>query len=232
MVETPERALVIIPHPDDAEGWCGGTVAKWAREGTRVFYVLCTDGGKGSTDPEITPEQLSEIREQEQIDAASVLGVKDVVLLHHPDGELEDTREFRKELVRAIRQFQPDVILCPDPYRRISHWHRDHRITGQVAADAAFPYARDHLHFHELYRDEHLETHKTGALLFWAPDVPDTFIDIADVIDTKVKAYLCHVSQIRPGRDVEGFIRERSRQSAEGSEYEYAESFRKVDFRR
>ena len=233
MDETPGRVLVVIPHPDDAEGWCGGTVASWVKDGAHVFYVLCTDGSKGTDDPEMSPERLSQIREKEQLEAASTLGVEDVVLLRHPDGELEDTQEFRKELVRAIRRFQPDVILCPDPYRRSSHWHRDHRIAGQVAADAAFPYARDHLHFQELYRDEGLETHKTGTILFWAPDIADTHVDIGGHIDTKARALLCHRSQTK-GRTVEEAVerlQERASQAAAGSRLDYAESFRKVEFR-
>ena len=234
MVETPERALVVIPHPDDAEGWCGGTVAKWVKDGAAVFYVLCTDGGKGSNDPEMPPERLAQIREKEQFDAANSLGVKEVVCLRHPDGELEDNRELRKELVRAIRRFRPDIILCPDPYRRSSSWHRDHRITGQSAADAAFPYARDILHFNELYKDEGLEPHKTGMILFWAPDTADVWIDIGGHIDDKAQAMACHVSQVskRPDRDVGESMRERGRQGAEGSDLEFAEAFRKIEFRR
>ena len=234
MDDIPGRVLVVIPHPDDAEGWCGGTVAGWIKGGARVFYVLCTDGSKGADDPEMSPQALAQIREKEQLDAASVLGVEEVVLLRHPDGELEDTQEFRKELVRAIRRFQPDVMLCPDPYRRKSHWHRDHRIAGQVAADAAFPYARDHLHFQELYRDEGLSTHKVGTVLFWAPDTPDVHVDVAEHIDTKAKALLCHRSQYRGRTEEEAVerLRERARQSAEGTDLVYAEAFRKVEFRR
>ena len=47
MIDRPGRALVVVPHPDDAEAWCGGTVAKWVRNGAEVDYVLCTDGAKG-----------------------------------------------------------------------------------------------------------------------------------------------------------------------------------------
>ena len=234
MLETPERVLVVVPHPDDAEGWCGGTVAKWIERGSEVFYVLCTDGGKGSDDPDIGSKDLAAIREKEQIDAASSLGVKEVVLLHHPDGELEDTPEFRKELVRAIRRFRPDVLLCPDPYRRSSYWHRDHRIAGQVAADAAFPYARDHLHFRDLFTEEGLQPHKTGMVLFWAADVPDTFVDVGDAIEKKLEALLCHESQFsgdRKGRAAE-FVHERARQAAEGLDFQHAEAFRKIEFRR
>ena len=234
MIETPGCALVVIPHPDDAEEWCGGTVAKWIKEGAEVYYVLCTDGSKGSNQPEMTSEKLAAIREKEQLDAASSLGVKEVMLLRHPDGELEDTKEFRKEIVRAIRRFRPDIVLCPDPYRRMSHWHRDHRISGLVTADASFPYARDHLHFQELFKEEGLEPHKTGMILFWAPDIPDTIVDISESIEMKIKALLCHNSQIsgRANRDVGDSVRERSSEAAQGSGFQYAEAFRKIEFRR
>ncbi len=234
MVDAPDTALVVIPHPDDAEGWCGGTIASWIIQGTDLYYVLCTDGSKGSDDPNTDPQKLAATREQEQLDAAAVLGVKEVVLLGHPDGELEDSPEFRREIVRAIRRFRPDVLLCPDPYRRAYHWHRDHRITGVVSADAAFPYARDYLHFLELYQEEGLEPHKTGMCLFWAPDVPDTFVDISETLDMKAKALGCHESQMskRPERDVAASVRERASAAAQGSDYEYAEAYRKLEFRR
>ena len=111
MEETPERVLVVTPHPDDAEIWCGGTVAKWVKEGAEVHYVLCTDGSKGTDRPGVTSEQLGATREQEQVQAAWLLGVEDVVMLHHPDGELEDTPEFRKQIVRQIRRVQPQVVI-------------------------------------------------------------------------------------------------------------------------
>ena len=137
MEEIPQRVLVVTPHPDDAEIWCGGTVARWINGGAEVHYVLCTSGGRGSDQPGVTSEDLARTREGEQMNAAKVLGVKNVVMLHRPDGELEDSREFRKELVREIRRVRPDVVLSTEPYRRNLAWHRDHRITGQVAAPAA-----------------------------------------------------------------------------------------------
>ena len=176
MDETPQKVLVVTPHPDDADFWCSGTVAKWIADGATVRYVLCTDGGKGTTDPDISSSDLSKIREQEQADAVEALGVQELVLLHHPDGSLEDNDEFRMELVRQIRQVQPDVVLCPEPYRKNLAWHRDHRIAGQVTLDAVFPCARDHLHFVELWRDEGLEPHKTGTILFWGTEEADTSI--------------------------------------------------------
>ena len=118
MDETPRRVLVVTPHPDDADFWCAGTVAKWIGGGATVRYVLCTDGGKGTTDPNVSSADLAKTRQKEQADAVESLGVQELVLLHHPDGGLEDNDEFRKELVRQIRQVQPDVVLCPEPYRR------------------------------------------------------------------------------------------------------------------
>ena len=61
MDETPQRVLVVVPHPEDAEFWCGGTVAKWIDEGAMVRYVLCTDGAKGATDPNVTSQELGVI---------------------------------------------------------------------------------------------------------------------------------------------------------------------------
>ena len=233
MDETPQRVLVITPHPDDADFWCSGTIAKWIGDGATVRYVLCTDGGKGTTDPNISSAELSKIREQEQADAAESLGVQELVLLHHPDGFLEDDAEFRKELVRQIRQVQPDVVLCPEPYRKNLAWHRDHRITGQVTLDAVFPCARDHLHFVELWRDEGLEPHKTGTILFWGTEQADTIIDISDSMDAKFKAVSAHQSQMdgRTAKEIEEFIKERAQVSEGGSGKEYVEAFRKITFR-
>ena len=233
MDESPKKVLVITPHPDDADFWCSGTIAKWLGDGATVRYVLCTDGGKGTTNPNISSADLSKLREQEQADAVEALGVQELVLLHHPDGSLEDDDELRRELVRQIRQVQPDVVLCPEPYRKNLAWHRDHRIAGQVALDAVFPCARDHLHFVELWRDEGLEPHKTPTMLFWGTENADTTIDITESMDAKIKAVAAHKSQMdgRSLKEIEEFVRERAQVSEGGSGKEYVEAFRKVTFR-
>lgn len=233
MDESPKKVLVITPHPDDADFWCSGTIAKWLGNGATVRYVLCTDGGKGTTDPNISSADLSKLREQEQADAVEALGVQELVLLHHPDGSLEDDDELRRELVRQIRQVQPDVVLCPEPYRKNLAWHRDHRIAGQVALDAVFPCARDHLHFVELWRDEGLEPHKTPTMLFWGTENADTTIDITESMDAKINAVAAHKSQMdgRSLKEIEDFVRERAQVSEGGSGKEYVEAFRKVTFR-
>ena len=233
MEETPQRVLVVIPHPDDAEFWCAGTVARWVSDGASVHYLLCTDGGKGTSDRNVTSEELAPIREREQQAAGDVLGVKDVTLLHHPDGELEDNSEFRKEIVREIRRIQPEVVVCPEPYRKNLAWHRDHRIAGQVALDAVFPCARDHLHFRELWEEEGLEPHKTGTVLFWGTESPDTHIDIGASIAVKVRAVMAHQSQMGELTETEvvEFVKDWAASAGADQDFQYAEAFRKVTFR-
>lgn len=238
----PERALVITPHADDAEVWAGGTIARWAHAGAEVHCVLCTDGSKGSDDPEIDPVALAAVRSREQLAAAKILGIANVVMLGHADGELEDTADFRKDLVRQIRLVKPNVVLTSEPYRRNMQWHRDHRIAGQVALDAVFPYARDHLHFGDLFANEGIEPHKTAAIMFWGSENPNAFVDIADDFETKVDAVMAHATQTRQRSrsDIQGFMRSRAAEAAQAAGVHpvepvagltLAEAFRRVTFR-
>ena len=231
MFDRPERAMLVIPHPDDAEGGVGGTVAKWVAEGTEVVFVLCTNGDKGTSDPEMTTEKLGAIREKEQAAAAECLGVKEVIYLRYGDGELDDTAKFRGELVRAIRKHRPDVVFCTDPFRQTFYLHRDHRISGQVTLDAVFPYARDFLHYHE-HIQEGLETHKVGDILMWGTEHPDTFIDISDTIDNKINALKKHASQVAgSGRDVDRFVKVNAQNQGQMANMPYAEGFKRIRFR-
>ncbi len=233
MEETPQRVLVVNAHPDDSEYWCAGTVCEWIQRGASVHYLLCTDGGKGSSDHEVKSQDLAAIREGEQEEAARILGVHEVVMLHHPDGELEDTSDFRKEIVREVRRVRPDVVICPEPYRMNLGWHRDHRIAGQVTLDAVFPFARDHLHFQELWEEEGLEPHKTGTVLFWGAEQPDTYVDISNSIGLKTQALMAHQTQVktRTESEVEEFVKEWAKTAGEGQDLQYGEAFRKVTFR-
>src|SRR5438876_5020092 len=103
VADVPDRAMVIFAHPDDAEIGSGGVVAKWVAAGCEVTYVLCTDGRAGTADRSLSPERLAEQRAAEQRAAADFMGVKHLVMLPYPDGGLEDSRELRADLVRAIR---------------------------------------------------------------------------------------------------------------------------------
>ena len=233
MEETPSRVLVVTPHPDDAESWCGGTVARWTRDGAEVHYVLCTDGGKGTFDRQASSEELAATREIEQRESARILGVKEVVALGYPDGELEDTSEFRKQLVRQIRLVRPDVVMCPEPYRKNLAWHRDHRIAGQVTIDAVFPCARDHLHFKELWEKEGLDPHKTGTVLLWGTEQANTHMNIGETLELKIQSVMVHRSQMwgRSEAEVAEFVKERATSAGVEQDWDYAEAFRKLTFR-
>jgi len=229
MVVKPAQVMVITPHPDDAEYGAAGTVARWVSEGRDVIYVVCTNGDKGTSDTSMKPETLVRIREQEQLAAARLLGVREVIFLRYPDQTLEDTPEFRKEIVRLIRMYQPETVVTVNPYRRYI-WHRDHRITGQVILDAVFPYARDFLAYPDLL-EQGLHPHKVKEMLFWGSEEPNHRSNITDTFDIKVAALRCHKSQIEnnPSPNLEQWLRQRHKTMAEGEDYELAEAFHRVE---
>ncbi|MFA7628940.1 MAG: PIG-L deacetylase family protein [Candidatus Dojkabacteria bacterium] len=223
------RILVIIPHPDDAEFGAAGTVARWVTEGKTVIYAVCTNGEKGTDDTRLKPEELAVIRKKEQIAAAKVLGVKDVIFLDYPDQGLEDTPEFRKNIVRLIRTYRPDTVITADPYRRYI-WHRDHRIAGQVVLDAVFPYARDFLSYPDLI-EQNLQPHKVREVMLWAAENPNYRIDITEYFDKKFTALACHKSQVGGHRlpEIKKRLRERAIMMAEKEDFELAEAFYRIE---
>ena len=233
MTETTTKVLVISPHPDDAEFGVAGTVVNWVREGKEVIYAVCTKGDKGTSDGSINPEDLANIREEEQQKAADLLGVKEVVFLRYPDQGLEDTSEFRKDIVRLIRRYRPMTVVTTDPYRRYI-WHRDHRITGQVVLDAIFPFARDHLSYPDLL-DEGLAPHKVQEILFWGTEEPNCCFDITNTAALKMAALRCHHSQMKEipsEQELEARLTERYKTMAEGYDFELGEAFHRVEILR
>jgi len=230
--QAPLRAIAVTPHPDDCEGGCGGTLSKWIQEsGTAGVVVLCTNGDKGTGDREMEPAELAGIREREQQEAADVMGANDVVFLSHPDGGLEDSMLFRSQLVREIRRHKPDVILCIDPYRSISHTHRDHRMSGQAAIDAAFTYAWNPQHFPDQITQEGLEPHMVKEAYLWGSETPDVFVDITDYLDTKAESLSRHASQMSADPVARAKrIRSWAAETGEKAGLIHAEGFRRIQF--
>jgi LmbE family N-acetylglucosaminyl deacetylase len=212
--QTPARVLGVFAHPDDAEFFAGGTLAKWAADGAEITLVLATSGDKGSSEPDMTSEKLAQLREEETRCAAEVLGVKDVVFLRHKDGELFPTLELRRDITRMIRLKKPDVVITLDPAR---FWyasgginHPDHRAIGAATLEAVFPTARDRLNFIELERDEGLETHKALTVYIAGTEQPTVIVDVTDHIETQVKALVEHKTQIKEPDKLYDRIFERS----------------------
>lgn len=227
-MSTPCDIMVVIAHPDDAEFGAAGSVARWTADGKAVVYVLCTSGEKGTSDRTITNDELARIRQQEQRQAAQLLGVKEVVFLGMADQQLEETPEFREEIVRLVRRFRPKIVISSDPYRRYL-WHRDHRIVGQVVMDALFPYARDHMAYPQML-DEGLEPHKVKEVLFFGAEETNYHIDISATFSQKVSALQCHASQVKELNigNLEQWLQKRCQRMAEGTSFTLAEAFHRV----
>lgn len=189
---TPARALAIGAHPDDVEIGAGATLAKWAAAGCRLLHVVCTDGSKGSWDPDEDLARLVLARQGEQREASRALGGQgDVVFLGWPDGELESGVRQRISVCAAIRRFCPDVVLGHDPWRRY-RLHPDHRHAGHLAVEGIVA-ARDP-HF---FPEQGLAHHRPSALLLWEADEPDHVEGVEGFADAKVAALLAHRSQLR-----------------------------------
>jgi LmbE family N-acetylglucosaminyl deacetylase len=198
----PSSVLVVMAHPDDAEFSAGGTLARWTAAGSKVTYCVCTDGDKGTSDPERDPREVAGQRIAEQRAAARVLGVEEVVFLGHPDGTLQPSLELRRDVVRVIRRVRPEAVLCPDPTRRFGPEyinHPDHRAIGEVTLDAIYPSARDPLVFPELVA-EGLEPHKVTQVFVANPSEITCVVDITSTLETKLEALRQHRSQITDDR--------------------------------
>jgi LmbE family N-acetylglucosaminyl deacetylase len=235
--EVPDTAMVVFAHPDDAEISSGGVVAKWVAAGCEVTYVLCTNGQAGTADRSMTPAALAKKRADEQQAAADFMGVRHVVMLGYPDGELEDTRQFRGDIVRAIRQYRPHTVLVHDPYRIKGFQHRDHRSAGIVTTDAVYPYARDHLHFAEHITRDGLQPHKVRELWYWGMDEPNVIVDVTDAIDRQIAALIRHESQVPgfnvpDGETIGQRLKKHAAEVANGYGFQYGAAFRRLLARR
>src|SRR5919107_2280467 len=228
---TPERALVVAAHPDDAEFGVGGTVARWVLEGAEVRYLIVTRGDKGSDDPDVDVPALVARRDEEQRAAAAVVGVTSVDFLDEPDGQVEPTLALRERITWAIRAFRPEIVMTHDPTVLFvnNEWvnHPDHRAVGQATVDAVFPTARDPLNFPE-HLASGLEAWKVAELYLWSTNEANQLVDIGDTIERKVAALGRHASQFRSFEEVARWVRRRSEELGERAGYRAAEGFRRV----
>ncbi len=224
------RAMVVVAHADDAEWGCAGTVARLCAEGWDVAYVICTDGSKGSDDPDMTVATLVKMREEEQREAARVLGLSRVFFLGYPDAYLESTLELRKDISRAIRAHRPDVLICMNPVRNLDGDgyidHPDHFASGDAAMGAVYPAARDRMTFPELLTEEGLEPHKVREVWVMGRTEPDHVIDVTNHIETAVAALRAHRSQVSP-ESADRYMKEWRRRDGTRIGVEYAEVFKR-----
>jgi LmbE family N-acetylglucosaminyl deacetylase len=220
--------LAFSPHPVDTEWGIAGTVASLIKQGKEVVYVIATNGDTGNSNPEMKPEVLAKIREGEQLAAAKILGVKEVVFLRHPDLGLEYTMDFRKEILRLLMEYRPQVVATCDPYQRYIS-NRDHRILGQIVMDSVWPTALSPNTFPDLIAKGY-QIHHVKEMWLWAPTEPNFRYDISETFDTKMAAFACHKTQ--QGEPFPEFVKrftEMAAAAAKGTEYKMAEHFHRLE---
>lgn len=236
--DEPYHIVVTAAHHDDIEFGAAGSVARWIREeGATVTYVIITDGGSGSNDPAVKRDQLVACRREEQLEAASIVGVSDVRFLGYPDGALEATLELRRDLTRIIRETKAYRVVCQDPttvFVRSQYInHPDHRAAGEATLYAVFPSAETRPVFPELLA-EGIEPHKIGELYMNLTPAATHFVDISGTIELKMKALGAHVSQIGAGEDFENgakkWVMQGNREGGKLVGVDYAEYFRVMKF--
>jgi LmbE family N-acetylglucosaminyl deacetylase len=226
----PERAMLLYAHPDDIEFSAGGTAAMWASNGCEVSYVLITDGNIGSHDKSLTPDELTTIRHAEQRAAAELAGVKRCIFMGYHDGLLEPTLQLRRELVKLIRRYRPNVVVCGDPR---SHFptdtyinHPDHRAAATAVVEAVFPASEMRLLYPE-FEQEGIMPHKPNYVYISGTSDANLFIDISEFVDIKIEALRKHMPSQFPEWDPEPTIRAWAKDVGSKVGYRYAERFRR-----
>lgn len=226
--ERPERLLVVVAHPDDADYAMAGSVASWTAAGSVAQLVCCTSGDATGDDAEADPLEVAARREREQRAAAALVGYEAVVFLHRPEGALANDLALREQLVRIVRTFRPDVLAAPDPRTFILPWgrfnHVDHRQAGAAAVDLVEA-AGNALAFPGLVRSEGLAPHAiTRTYLFWS-ERADVAVDISGTLQTKVGAIEAHASRRNRSGDVDEQVRAWARGAGAPLGLDAAETF-------
>lgn len=198
LLDDVTRALVVVAHCDDAEWMFGGTVAKLVSAGADVAYVVATDGASGGIDLSVSDAELTATRAAEQRAAAAVLGVSEVVFLGHHNDELVVSVGLKRELVRQIRRFRPELVLTLAPHRVLEApvgWsHADHIAVGEATLQAVYPEALMP-RIHPELAGEGLAAHEVSEVWFPALADADRYVDVTAVVETKMDAVWCHWSQ-------------------------------------
>lgn len=159
--------LAIGAHPDDAEFGCGGTLVKYAQKGHNIFQLVLTDGSYGG-DPRI--------RKNEQIEASRFLRVKELFWGDIKDTELLESRKLIQSIEEIINKVNPDIVFANYP----EDVHQDHRAAAKAAISAT-RYIKEVLFF-EVPTTQRFD--------------PDIFVNIEDVLSSKLRLLRLHASQI------------------------------------
>ena len=190
------KVMVLVPHPDDAEFYAGGTLAKMIAGGDKVIIVVATDGNKGSL--EVASDILATLRYEEARKAARVLGAEEPIMLGYHDFELDKipAGQLREQFIHLIRQHKPDVIVAEDAFAG-GETHPDHRMVAWAASDAIH-YATLPL-LHPEHLEQGLAPHFVVEKYFFSdnPESANKIVDISETFERKMAALAEHKSQVK-----------------------------------
>ncbi len=220
---TEKTALVIAAHPDDAEFTSGGSLARWSAGEWSVRLLVCTDGSKGSQNPDDDPLELARLRRAEQDSAARLLGIRDIVWLGYADGELAGAAGLVRALAYHIRLFRPERLLAWDAWRPYQ-LHPDHRAAGLAALDAVLAAGNPHFFAEQLAGG--LQAHRVEEVYLYGSDRPDEWVDITSTFPRKMQAIEAHASQVGHLRDLAVKMSHCNQDYGAGRGYTYAEAFK------
>jgi len=212
-----ERALAVVPHPDDLEYGGAAAVAAWTRAGKHVAYLLLTRGEAGIDS--MPPEECARVRTAEQIASAAVVGVTDVEFLDHRDGMLTYGLDLRRDIAAAIRRHRPELVVAVnhrETYGGTFLNMADHRIAGQATIDAVRD-AGNRWVFPELL-DAGLEPWGgVRHLAVIASPQPTHAVDVTDTFDLGVESLRRHAAYLAGlgDPDPEAFLRANAEATAE-----------------
>lgn len=193
-IEDYRRFLFVGPHPDDIEIGAGATAAKLAAMGKDVCFLVCLDGRFGDGNTVVRGEDLVALRKQEALASAAMLGVTDVRFLDLCDGGFYEQKDLISKLAQVAGDFQPDVILAPDP-DVTSECHADHRNVGAAARQVAYfaPYAG-------IMAGYEAAAAPVQALAYYMTAKPNRYIKTGGYLHLQHKSiFTCHRSQFPEG---------------------------------
>ena len=182
------RILAFGAHPDDIEFLCAGTLSKYNKAGHQVGIAITTNGEVGSAT--LGKPEIAAIRENEARTAATIVGAE-FYWLGYPDEFLFNSPEVRLHFIDVIRDFRPDIIICPD---KDADYHPDHTTTGQIVWDT-----------HVMVTVSNIETKNPPCenipeIIFMDTVAgvdfrPEFYVDITEQWETKAAMIACHKSQ-------------------------------------
>jgi LmbE family N-acetylglucosaminyl deacetylase len=222
MPEDWTRGVAVVAHPDDLEYGAAAAVARWTGQGKQFAYVIASSGEAGIAGRE--PAVVGPLREGEERRSAAVVGVSEVVFLGHPDGLIEYGVPLRRDLARALRQLQPEVVITMSfdltwgedgPVN-----HADHRAVGLAALDACRDAANEWL-----FRDLALPSAQIKDAYVVTADAPDHFVDVTATIDAGVaslREHRAYLDGLGGDFDPDDFLRKIAGYVGMGAGCEYA----------